>query len=149
MRPTPGQPQYWEKFARDLKWDEGKVIEAGRVGSAAVTRGMSPTEAMDVVIARVRDGRDVRIGPGRWELIRRNEGLPAFLGGLVAFAAVGIGVAGESAGTAYPLYFSAAVAAEIFLVIRGLAHRRWRLSVLGGLLTIAAVAVFAGSIVRV
>jgi hypothetical protein len=148
VTPTAGQPAYWEKFARDLGWDEERVLEAGRVGSLAVTRGMTPTEALDVVVARVRDGRDVRVGPSRWELIRRNEGVPALLGGVVAFLAVGIGAAGESAGTAYPVYFTAVVAAEVVLVIRGLVHRRWRLSLLGALLTAVAFVLFAGSLVR-
>jgi hypothetical protein len=146
---TEEQPAYWEKFARDLGWDEDRVIEAGKVGSLATVKGMTPLEALDVVIARVRDGRDVRIGPSRWELIRRNEGVPALIGGIVVFLAVGIGGADDSVATNFPVYFTAAVATEIFLVIRGLLRRRWRLSGLGALLTAAALVVFSGSLVQV
>jgi hypothetical protein len=58
----PSDPSYWEDWARGLGWDSQRVAEAGRVGSLAIRRRMTPVQAMDVVLARVRDGRDVRIG---------------------------------------------------------------------------------------
>ena len=141
MKSKAGDPSYWEGWARDLGWETDKVRQAGEVGSLAVARGMSADEALDVVLARVRDGRDVRIGPGPWRRLTRNEGLPAFIGGVILFLAVGVGRTGESVATTWSVAFTAVLALELFFIVGGLARRAWRLSLLGLALTVAALAV--------
>lgn len=140
-RRPAGEPAYWEAFARDSGWNADQVRRAGEVGSLAVTRGMSAQEALDVVVARVRDGRDVRIGPGPWRRLLRNEGLPAFIGGVIAFLGAGIGRSGESVATTWTIMYTALLVLETFFIIGGLAKRAWRLSLLGLAMTVAAVVV--------
>jgi hypothetical protein len=142
MKPKPAEPGYWEAFARDLGWDAARVVEAGRVGSLAVERGMTPDEALDVVVARVRDGRPVRIGPTPFATLVRNEGVPALAAGILAFLSVGVGRTGESAASLFPIYFTGLIATAIALAVRGLVRRRWRLSSLGLLVTAAAFVLF-------
>ena len=141
MRAKPIEPAYWEGFARDLGWSDDKVREAGEVGSLAVARGMHPNEAMDVVLARVRDGKEVRIGPGPMASFMRNEGVPSLACGVLLFLAAGVGRQGESVATVYPLLFSAVLALQFFLFLKGLTRRGWRLAVLGLVFSAAALAV--------
>lgn len=129
--PTYHDRAYWENFARGAGWDADQVRLAGDVGSLAIMRGMSPDEALDVVVARVHEGRAVRIGPSMWQQLRRNQGLPALIGGVIAFLAVGIGRAGESVASTWSVMFVALITLELFFIIGGLAKRAWKLSLIG------------------
>lgn len=137
--PAASEPAYWEAWARDLGWDPEKVSQAGEVGSMAVRRGMRPDQALEVVLARVRDGKNVPIGPGLVTRLTRNEGCLPFVTGVVLFLAVG---AGPLRGVV--IAFAFLVAAQIFFVVRGFTPRGWRLSLLGLALTVAAILVEVG-----
>ena len=132
---------YWEEFARGAGWDADQVRLAGDIGSLAVARGMSAGEALDVVVARVREGRDVRIGPSPWQRLRRNQGLPALVGGVIAFLAVGVGRTGESVASTWSVMFVALVTLELFFIVGGIAKKAWKLSLIGLALTLAGLAV--------
>ncbi|HET9782908.1 MAG TPA: hypothetical protein VFR33_14145 [Candidatus Dormibacteraeota bacterium] len=68
-----------------------------------------------------------------------NQGVPAFACGAVAFVAAGVGKQGFSVAHMYPLLFSGLLALEIFLVIKGLTTRGWKLALLGLAMTIGAL----------
>lgn len=74
-------------------------------------------------------------------MFMRNEGLPCFACGVVLFLAAGVGRQGQSVATVYPLLFSAVLALQIFLFLKGLTRRGWKLAVLGLVLSAAALAV--------
>jgi hypothetical protein len=139
--PKPNDPAYWEDFARGLGWDDAKVQAAGEIGSRAVATGMSPPAVMDVVLARVRDGKNVRVGLGPVARFLRNEGLPSLVCGGLAFLAAGIGRQGETVAHLFPLTFSGVLALQVFFFVRGLTRRGWKLAVLGLAMTAAALLV--------
>lgn len=141
MKGMASDPGYWEAFARDLGWEPDKVREAGEVGSLAVARGMSADEAIDVVLARVRDGKDVRVGPGLWRRLTRNEGLPALVGGVLLFLTVAVGRTGQSVATTWTIMWTALLALELFFIVAGLTRKAWRLSLLGLAMSVAALVV--------
>ena len=139
----PTEPAYWEDWARGMGWDAQQVSEAGRVGALAITRGEPPAKAMDIVMARVRDGRDVQIGPS----------LPARLirsfiasGTLFALAAVVIGLYlhyGLGGLVYFPIATALTIVAAVALAIRNVSRRNWMFPAATAVLAVAAVALLA------
>jgi hypothetical protein len=147
----PTQRAYWRDWAHELGWDEATCDRAGEIGSLAVRRGMTPAEAADTVLARVRDSHEVKIGPSGLERILRHPAFPSIAVGIVALmAALALvtarlvkneRVSGDLALAALA-GFVIALALQFFAAIYGFAKGGWRLTLIGIALTLGATVLF-------
>jgi len=135
----PDDAAYWEHWARDLGWDAARIAEAGRVGAAAMGTGMTQAQAMDVVLARVRDGRDVREGLPPGEQFIRQGGLSVVMG-MLFLAAVGTWVYGVVDIPFFPIATTLGAIAGASLGLRAWSKRLWVLPSLGIAINLAALA---------
>src|SRR2546429_10014473 len=72
---------YWEEWARSLGWEAQKINEAGSLGSHAIAEGMSTAQAMDVVLAVVRDGQATPVRLSSVDRIVRLKGMASVAAG--------------------------------------------------------------------
>ena len=147
---APIESKYWEDWATGMGWTSEQVAEAGRVGSLAVRRRMTPPQATDCVLARVRDGRDVRIGRPLIDQLIMDRAFPSIvIGGIVlVMATMPYWNGGFTPGLFAPVGFLLSTIGGLGVAARGLSATHWRVGVVGLVVNLAAMGLMALSLYR-
>ena len=136
----PIDRDYWEAWARDLGWDAQKIGEAGTLGSEAVLQGMTTAQAMDVVLAVVRDGKSRPPRPQSvMDRLVRLKGAQSILVGFLALAIAVMRLTTNPDMPIFPIAYTFLIVWGLVLLIRDLGRRNWLLPTLGAGLSLVSL----------
>ena len=143
--PEPTDPAYWEGWARDLGWGQTKVREAGILGSRAVLQGMTTPEAVEVVLAVVRDGRSGPtrpVGQSPMDRLVRTKGSQCAAVGVLAMAIALSRLTINPDLPIFPVAYGVLIVWGLALFVRDIGRSSWRLPALGAGLSLGSLALW-------
>jgi hypothetical protein len=136
----PIDRDYWEAWARDLGWDAQKIGEAGTLGSQAVLQGMTTAQAMDVLIAVVRDGKSRPPRPqSAIDRVVRLKGAQSILVGVLALAIAVMRLTTNPGMPIFPIAYAFLIVWGLVLFIRDVGRKNWLLPGLGAALSLVSL----------
>ena len=133
---------YWEEWARSLGWDAQKINEAGSLGSHAIAEGMTMAQAVDVVLAVVRDGQATPVQLSSIDRIVRLKGVASVAAGVVAMAIAITRLTSNPDLPIFPIAYALVIVSGIVFFIRDIGRRTWRVPALGLGLSLGALALW-------